>query len=245
MPATANSLRDLHELHQRAKALRDRLSSGPKILAVRHAALAKRQTELDAARKALQDSKVQLKKHEHSLQGVETKIDDFKVKLNQVKKNEEYKAIQNQIAHDNSTKGKLEEEILQALDVNESKATDLHKLEEELKRSAADIVAFQKQFDDQSEAHKQQLREIETAIIEAETLIPIDLRDQYRRIVGRYGADALAACEGGACLGCFTSVTTQMINELINDSALIFCLSCGRLLYLTEPEVHNTKRKGK
>ena len=32
---TAENLRDLHELHQRAKALRDRLSSGPKTLAVR------------------------------------------------------------------------------------------------------------------------------------------------------------------------------------------------------------------
>ena len=29
MPATADSLRDLHLLHQRAKALRDRLTSGP------------------------------------------------------------------------------------------------------------------------------------------------------------------------------------------------------------------------
>jgi predicted nucleic acid-binding Zn-ribbon protein len=242
MPATCNSLRDLHELHQRARALRDRLASGPKILAVRQATLANRQADLEVARKALQDSKIQLNKHEHSLQGIETKLDDFKIKLNQVKKNEEYKALQNQIAHDNFTKSKLEEEILQALDVNESKAIALHKLEDEVKRSGAEIVAFQKQIDDQSLAHKQQLIEIETAIIDAENLIPIDFRDRYRRIVGRYGADALAACEGGACLGCFTSLTTQMINDLINDESLSFCLSCGRLLYLTEPEAANSRR---
>src|SRR5207237_347197 len=115
MPATADNLRDLHHLHQRARALRDRLSSAPKTLAARHLALASRQAELEAARKALQDAKVQLKKHEHSLQGIETKLDDLKVKLNQVKKNEEYKALQNQIAHDNTTRSKLEEEILLAL----------------------------------------------------------------------------------------------------------------------------------
>ena len=91
-------------------------ASGPKTLAARQAALANRQAELEAARKALQDTKVQLKKHEHSLQGVETKIDDLKVKLNQVKKNEEYKALQNQIAHDNTAKAKIEEEILAALE---------------------------------------------------------------------------------------------------------------------------------
>ena len=116
MPATAENLRDLHQLHQRARALRDRLSSGPKTLAARQAALAARQAELEAARKALQDAKMHVKKHEHTLKGVETKIDDLKIKLNQVKKNDEYKALQNQIAHDNAAKGKAEEDILSALE---------------------------------------------------------------------------------------------------------------------------------
>ena len=55
MPATADNLRDLHLLHQRARALQDRLSSGPKTLAARQAALAARQAELETAKKALQD----------------------------------------------------------------------------------------------------------------------------------------------------------------------------------------------
>ena len=75
--------------------------------------------------KTLQDIKVQVKKHEHSLQGIETKIDDLKVKLNQVRKNEEYKALQNQIAHDNAGKAKLEEEILLGLDRARQDATHL------------------------------------------------------------------------------------------------------------------------
>src|SRR6202051_4298054 len=112
MSATAESLRALHELHQRAKALRDRLSSGPKTLAVRQTTLATRQAQVELDRKALQDSKVQLKKQEHTLQGIDNKIDDLKTKLNLVKKNEEYKALQNQIAHEASAKSKVEEEIL-------------------------------------------------------------------------------------------------------------------------------------
>src|SRR5262245_17227914 len=98
MPATASDLRDLHSLHQRAKALRARLTSGPKTVAARQAALAARQAALEAARKAVQDSRVQLKKKEHTVQGLSAKLDDHKVRLNQAKKNDEYKAIQNQIA---------------------------------------------------------------------------------------------------------------------------------------------------
>jgi predicted nucleic acid-binding Zn-ribbon protein len=242
MPATADNLRDLHLLHQRAKALRDRLASGPKTLAARQAALANRQAELEAAKKGLQDSKVQLKKHEHSLQSIDTKIDDLKIKLNQVKKNEEYKALQNQIAHDNAAKSKIEEDILLLLETSDTKAVELKKLEDDVKRSSAEVEALQQQLEEQVVAHKTQLQELETAIIEAESAIPEQFRDQYRRIVGRYGADALAVCENGSCQGCYTSLTAQMINDLINGEGHSFCLSCGRLLYLPEPEVANTRR---
>ncbi|HZW30531.1 MAG TPA: C4-type zinc ribbon domain-containing protein [Isosphaeraceae bacterium] len=242
MAATAENLRDLHHLHQRARALRDRLSSAPKRLAARQAALAARQAELEAARKAVQDAKVQLKKHEHSLQGLETKIDDLKVKLNQVRKNEEYKALQNQIAHDQTARAKLEEEILLALEAIETQTAEVARREAEVKRVAGETAALRQQIEEQAVAHKSQLQELETAITAAETIIPETFRDRYRRIVARYGADALAACEDGSCLGCFTAVTAQMRNDLINDESLTFCLSCGRLLYLAEAELADPQR---
>jgi uncharacterized protein len=242
MPATAENLRDLHQLHQRARALRDRLSSGPKTLAARQAALATRQADLEAARKVLKDAQMHVKKHEHSLKAIETKIDDLKVKLNLVKKNDEYKALQNQIAHDNTAKGKIEEDILAALEEVETKTAELAVLEADVKRFAAEVAALQQQIDQQSVDHKARLQELDTAITNAEAAIPADHRDHYRRIVARYGADALAACEDNACNGCFTAVTPQMTSDLIHSESLVFCLSCGRLLYLVEPEGTGTKR---
>jgi predicted nucleic acid-binding Zn-ribbon protein len=78
--------------------------------------------------------------------------------------------------------------------------------------------------------------------VEAENVIPDIDRDRYRRIIARYGADALAACEDNACRGCFTSIPPQMINNLINGESLCFCLSCGRLLYIAELEIANSRR---
>ncbi len=245
MPATAQNLRDLHTLHQRARALRDRLSSGPRTLAARQAAQAARQAELDASRKTLQDAKVRVQKLEHTLKAIESKIDDLKVKLNQVKKNDEYKALQNQIAHDNNARSKAEEDILVALEDVETRTAEIARQEADFKRTAAEVAALQQQLESQSAQHKDQLRELETAIKEAETAIPEVHRDHYRRIVARYGADALAACEDNSCHGCYTAVTPQMINELMNGEAQIFCLSCGRLLYLTEPNAVLTQRTAK
>ncbi|MGE5756960.1 MAG: zinc ribbon domain-containing protein, partial [Planctomycetaceae bacterium] len=229
-------------LHQRAKALRDRLTSAPKILAARQAALAKREVDRDDARKALQDAKVHLKKMEHSLQALEAKIDDLRVKLNQVKRNEEYKAIQNQIAHDQSAKGKLEDEILETLGAIETQAAALATREAEFKALEAGVAALQRQVESQAAGQKTQLQELETAIIEAEAIIPEDHRDRYRRVVKQHGADAMAFIESDACSGCYVSITAQMKNELINGEHITFCKTCGRLLYLAEEDIPNTRR---
>jgi uncharacterized protein len=242
MSATAENLKDLHELHQRAKALRARLASGPKTLTARQSTLTARTNELEKERKGLQDVKVRLKKHEHNVQAIDTKTDELTTKLNLVKKNDEYKALQNQIAHEAAAKSKIEDEMLVFLEDIETRSAALGKLDAEAKRFSGEIVALQKQIDSEATAQKAQLTELETAIVQAENVIPEEYRVQYRRIVARYGPDALAACDEGSCLGCFTSLTPQMVNDLINGLGLSFCMSCGRLLYHAEKVVLNTKR---
>lgn len=244
MTATADALRDLHTLHQRAKAVRDRLESGPKTLTVRQAALAVRQADLENARKALQDAKLGISKNEHALQASQAKIDDLKVKLNQVKKNEEYKALQNQIAHDKAAMAKYEDHVLHGYETVEAQAAELAQFEAEVKQFAREIEKLKTDLDAQAVSQNALLVEIEGTIVGAEESIPVDQREQYRRNVRQRGADALAAVEGGACVGCYTSVTTQMLNELINRDVITFCKSCGRLLYLAENEAENFRASG-
>lgn len=249
MPATADNLRDLHLLHQRAKALRDRLTSGPKTIAARDLALVNRQTALDASKKALQEAKVQLKKKEHTVQSINAKIDDLKVKLNAVKKNEEYKAIQNQIAIDKNAIEKLEGDMLDEMEKLEDLSKKLASEDSEAKSFASDLAALKVQVDAQLGGQQKQLLELETAIVDAEAIIPEDVRERYRRTVKQLGSDAMAAVEYdrksklASCTGCFVSVTTQAVTELINGHHMSFCKSCGRVLYLTEAE-ENLARGG-
>ncbi|WP_165227195.1 zinc ribbon domain-containing protein [Aquisphaera insulae] len=245
MSATAEVLRELHILHQRAKSIRDRLASAPRTLNARQNALAARQADLEKARKALQDAKLALKKNEHTLQAQQTKIDDLKVKLNQVKKNEEYRALQNQIAHDKLAMGKVEDEILKGYETIEAQAAAVAAVEAEVQGFAKELAALEADIDAQAVGQKAQLGELEASIVSAETSIPADDRERYSRTVRQFGADALATCEAGACLGCFTAVTPQMVNHLIVGDMLVFCKSCGRLLYLGEEEAKPTVKKAR
>jgi len=245
MPATAENLRELHSLHQRAKALRDRLNSGPKTLAARESVLAARRSALETAQKALKDSRAHIKTRETQLQAQQSKIEDLKVKLNQIKKQAEYDAIRNQIAHDQATAGRIEDEVLEAMGRKDERAAELAALEAETRALADEVATLRADLEAKAGPQQAQLRELEAALAAAEAIIPEDRRDQYRRVVKQRGADALAAIDDNACTGCNVAVTAQMMNDLINAQALVFCRTCGRLLYLAEEDQANTRRTGR
>ena len=243
MPASAQNLRDLHDLHQRAKALRDRLASGPKTLAARQANLTKREAELDAARDALKKLKADIKNKEVQAQSIRGKVDELRVRLNTIKKQVEYDALRNEIAHGNNNATKLEDEVLELMSKAETQETELKALDSEVAKLRSDTTALATELETKAGDYQAQLAELEAAIVEAEQIIPEEIRDQYRRVIKQRGADAMAPDEDGACHGCYVSVTSQIMNELINAHSLVFCMICGRILYLAE-ETHNALKRG-
>src|SRR4051794_38456122 len=203
MPATAENLRELHALHQRAKAIRDRLVSGPKTLATRQSVLAARQATLEQARKALKDVKSQAHAKETQLKGAQARSDELRVKLNTIKKQAEYDAIRNQLAHDNLSQSKLSDEILEAMIRADEQAAAVMAQEAEVKKLADEVEALRQEIETRAAEQKARLQDLEREIVAAESFIPEDQRDQYRRLVKQRGADAMAAVEHGACSGCF------------------------------------------
>lgn len=245
MTATAESIRELHALHQRAKALRDRMDSGPKTLANRRAVLATRQAALEEARKTLKEGRAQVKTRETQLQSLQGKQEDLAAKRNQARKQDEYNALTTQMHHDQKTIERLEFEVLEGMELNDTRAAELATLEAEAKKLADDVEALALDLDAKRAEQQAQFEALQTAIVEAEAVIPADQREQYRRNVKQRGADAMAAAEDGACTGCFVSMPPQMTNELINGGQLVFCKSCGRILYLAEQDQPNTRRSSR
>lgn len=242
MAATADNLRDLHALHQRAKALRDRLASGPRLLTARQQVLSKKQAEVVKAQGDAKKSRAEQKNKEVQVESIKAKTADLRVKLNSIKKQAEYDAIRNQIATDNASVVKIENEVLELMVKIEAQDAMVKTLEADVAATAAEVDKLRDEIETKSQGQQAQLAEIEGGIAEAEAIIPSDQRDQYRRVVKQKAADAMAAVENSACTGCFVTVTAQTINELINATQINFCKSCGRVLYLHEDEVRAVRR---
>ncbi len=129
----------------------------------------------------------------------------------------------------------LEDEILEAMEKADSAQTLLEKLEtehtsacEEIQRVVNAVSAAEPQL-------QQEVSELEGSLQTAEKGLPGEVAVVYRRLVQAHGADALAPVESKACTGCYSVLTSQESVQ-INVGKIIFCRSCGRLLYLAETE---------
>lgn len=233
MSVTAAALRELHRIHQRLADLRDRLERGPKQVRAREANVAQLETRLAEARDRAKQMQVALDRKNLDLRSGEQKVVDLKVKLNGANSNREYQAFLEQIAAAEMAGSVLSDEILEGLE----KIDQLHAATKEAEKNLAagkqELDKARQAVESSAATIRTDVTQLEAELVQAEKALPADLKADYDRVVRSKGPDSLAAADDGVCTGCGQQITLNMQNEL-KLSKLVFCKSCGRLLYLTE-----------
>lgn len=221
----------LHELHLRLREVRTELEAGPRQIAARKQTFARKQAELEERRQKLKQAKMTADQKNLQLKTNETKIAELRAKQNTVTSNREYDILRGQIDADTMAKSVLEDEILEALESVDRGQAELKVFEQEVAAAEGELQKFVQQIEQKIPGLRQQAEQLNSEVAAAETFLPDDVDGYYRRLVQVHGADALAAVENKSCSNCFVKLTQQMIVEM-NAGKLLFCKSCGRLLYM-------------
>lgn len=230
---TVDVLRTLHRIHRQLADLGERLARGPRVAQARRAnvkrleeALAKIQADAKAQRMAADEKQVQLKAGEE-------KIQKYQRQLNEAKSNAEYQAFKEQIAAVKMVNSVLEDEILDAMEkVDQFKLrVDQAHADLTLARAEAEKTALEVQK--QEPAIKADIQRLEAELREHEAALSGEFRTVYTRLIRARGDDAMAPLDGEFCGGCNQHVPLNMVSQ-IRMNNLVFCKSCGRLLYLAE-----------
>lgn len=231
-------LSSLHDLHLQLQEVNEELANGPRLVKAREkrvaaakAQVASREAELKAARTLADQKSLDLKTRE-------AKVANLTAKLNQATSNKEFDAIKSQIAADEAASSVLEDESLEAmervdvtiaaLDIDKKAVVDVEK----------NLADFQTEFAARKKELDARATELVDLIKQSETIIPGGpLREKYQRLVANTGADAMSELQDGVCSGCYTQIPKQ--NQVkLNQRDIVFCGSCGRLLYkVAEPPV--------
>lgn len=233
MATTTAALRDLHRIHRQLSDLRERIARGPRQIKAREANVARLDEEVAAARGQSKAGRMAADQKQLMLKTGENKIEELRRKLNACSTNREYQALLEQIAADEMANSVLADEILESLEKVDEHQRVIVEAEKRGATAREELSKTRQAVDAQQALLEADVRRLEAELKEAEVTLPPDVRDAYDRGVKSKGSDAMAAVENNSCGGCFSQLTPNTHNALAM-SRIVFCQSCGRLLYLPE-----------
>lgn len=226
-------LKEIHEIRLQLEELKSKIDAGPRQIAAREKTLDSKRAEVESRRTQLKQLKVAAEQKSLQLKSNEGKIYDLEGKLNIISTNREYDALRTQIAADKMANSVLEGEIIEALEKIDEVQLSLKEIEKELETAQAEVAAFTTAVKQREPGLKQEYESLLERAGNAESSLPPDIAQTYRRLVNAYGAKALSPVTAKSCGICYVGLTAQTLVEL-KSGKFKFC-SCGRLLYFVEP----------
>jgi len=151
----------------------------------------------------------------------------------EVKKNEEYQALEHEIANLESKIDELESEQIETLDkIDDARET----AEVAEKKIAQRVIELEKEREERVAFGKQaeiDVKSLETQIVETREEVEPDFLSVYDRvskIVSR--PPYMAPLEDQKCSGCHLRVSNDVVSSVLVEKKLTQCDQCGRIVYI-------------
>lgn len=210
-----------------------RLAEDPERQRAFDARLETAREQLALVKQQVADSQTARRAIEKDLAVHQGRLSKFREQAMAVKTNQEYHAIQHEIAFAESQIKTLEDQILERM----LEADDLAGA---VKRKEAELAAQQKAVEQERAADAKELaglREMLTRIAaERASLagqVPPPVMAIFELVSRRRNGVALAEAKQGMCTLCHVRLRPQVFNTLLKNEQILQCDSCNRILYYT------------
>ncbi|MGH9475613.1 MAG: zinc ribbon domain-containing protein [Terriglobales bacterium] len=201
------------------------------------------EAKLQGARQARDRARAAQEGEVSERRSVESEIEDLRAKIvkirshsSDVKTNQEYKALLDEVAFAEGQIGKHEERLLEIMEQAEALQRATAAAEAELTAQAAEVAVESEAAQRRAEADRGEQKTLagERDALRAQA-DELWLR-RFDRVL-RMRKQALAVVDREACGGCRVRLRPQFLQEMaLQPDRLFVCESCGRILYL-EAEV--------
>lgn len=189
---------------------------------------------LDAAKHRARQLEVDRKKLELDVGTRTDSINRLKTQQYETRKNEEFRAMGNEIErYEREIRG-IEDQELDLMEAAEKLKGELAIEEkkvaterESVGRQLADLETKTKTLEGQLESLTKERAELAAQIDE-------DVLDRYERLFASKGNAAVVALEHEVCTGCHMKITAQTAHRVKSGRELVGCEQCGRILYAAE-----------
>lgn len=222
----------LQDRDQRIRRLKTELKNAPLERKGLEEQLAAARAGADGARKMQKDLEVKRAGFQSEAATRREKIAKLKTQQMQTRKNEEFQALANEIAHCEKEVARIEDSELDAMSQLEEVAVLVATAEGHAKEAEGKVASQIADLDAKVESFKGQLAEIEANRCALAKEVEEERLNLYDRLFATKGGNAVVALEGEVCTGCHMKLTTQTALRVRAENSITHCEQCGRILYL-------------
>lgn len=221
----------LQEIESRAAEAQKHIAEAPAKIAALDAKLTAARDRVAAAKQAITDNQSRRRTFDKDLIAAQQRLSKYKEQLMAVKTNDEYHAMQHQIAAADAEVGRVEEQVL----INMVELDELNaKLKEaETALKADETLVSRERGAIQTDATEQQTVAEQMAQGRGELIAQLSRGavDTFQRVLKARQGIAVAQALNGHCSICHVRLRPQVYNTIIKNEEIVQCDSCQRILY--------------
>jgi predicted nucleic acid-binding Zn-ribbon protein len=225
----------LQDLDSRIRELQDEVASLPKHIGAIEKTLESHIRRLEADRAALAANQRERKQLEGDIQVQEQKISKLKDQMLQAKTNEQYAAFRHEIEYCEAAIRKHEDRILDRMAESEPLEQNVKAADLALAQEKQQVEAEKHQARERTAEDKRQLEDLRKQRAEIVKTVTASVYSAYERIRAARKGVAVAEAVDGRCNACHMALRLQFFQDLRRGEQVMFCESCGRIIYYTPP----------
>ena len=187
--------------------------------------------EVEETEKEMESLKKERRHREMKLDEKIEALNKFRAQKSEIKTNEAYSALLNEIESVEDGKSEIEEGIL----VFMQRAEEMSGL---IDGKKAELAKFGEELAHMEEENRKRVEQIDREISKymdernsKAAMVSSDLLFRYERIRKAKDGIAFVSIKNNACQGCFMELPPQMVSEAMKGDRIITCERCSRLLY--------------
>ncbi|MGI8820691.1 MAG: zinc ribbon domain-containing protein [Chthoniobacterales bacterium] len=224
----------LQNRDQKIKQIESEVKTLPLQKAQLEAQLASATAGLEAIKLRARQLEVERKKLELDAGTRTESINRLKTQQYETRKNEEFRAMANEIERYATEIRAIEDHELELMEqADQLKATVME--EETRTTSARESVARQLQdLEGKGGALQERLQELQNERAEIASRVDEDVLDRYQRLFASKRDAAVVGLEHEVCTGCHMKITPQTSHRVKSGKEIVSCEQCGRILYWSD-----------
>lgn len=223
-------IQDVDSRIDRAKAEMDEI---PRERMIHERELEEQKKEFDREHRKLEELREESRKAEENRKATEERLAEFKTRLLEMKTNDAYRSMLEQIKFAERKIGDLDSRLIELMYEEEEAETDLEDARKVWERNRKRFEKRQEILDGQLEVLKQNMEELQAERTEVASGMQKRLLDKYEQLRSSGKGLVIVGLQKGNCGGCLTGIPPQTAVEISQGTTFI-CPICGRFVVWTD-----------